>query len=314
MNDQHEHDAAQTAGGPVAEDMDRSPDPQTEVFPREGQDDPNRRRRRRRRRRGGGEAGARGGGGGDRRHQNQNARARSRTRKPRSEPQNGEEVTGVIQGVLELHPKGYGFLRDPKRDYSAQETDAFVSSSLIEKHRLREGLLIRGEVGPGAKSQGPRLKGIETIDGRTIEEYQQIRHFDELTPINPFEHIKLETGPRPLTMRVMDLLVPIGKGQRALLVAPPRTGKTMLLQDIAQSVSVNHPELHLMVLLIDERPEEVTEMRRGVRGEVIASSMDREVESHVRISQLMIERAKRIAEAGGEVFVLLDSITRLARA
>jgi transcription termination factor Rho len=226
----------------------------------------------------------------------------------------GVETTGTIEGVLELHPKGYGFLRDPKNNYSAKETDPFVSSTLIEKHRLREGVIIRGEIGPGAKGQGPRLKSVETIDNRSIEEYQAIKNFDELTPINPFEQIKLETGPEPVTMRVMDLLTPIGKGQRALIVSPPRSGKTMLLQDIADSVSANHPEVHLIVLLIDERPEEVTEMRRRVKGEIVASSLDREVESHIRVSQLVIERAKRLAEEGKDVFVLLDSITRLARA
>ena len=190
-----------------------------------------------------------------------------------------------------------------------------MSSSLVDKHPLREGILIRGEVGPGSRGQGPRLKSIESIDGRTIEEYLEIKHFEELTPINPFEQIRLETGPKPITMRVMDLLTPIGKGQRALLVAPPRTGKTMLLHDIADSVSANHPEVHLIVLLIDERPEEVTEMRRGVvNGEVVASSMDRDVESHVRISQLIIERGKRLAESGKDVFILLDSVTRTARA
>ena len=216
--------------------------------------------------------------------------------------------------MLELHPKGYGFLRDPQKNYVAQETDPFVSSSLIEKHSLREGVLIHGGVGPGTKGQGPRLKTIETIDGRSLEDYREIRNFEDLTPINPFEQIRLEVGPKPVTMRVMDLLTPIGKGQRALIVAPPRTGKTMLLQDIAESVSTNHPEVHLMVMLIDERPEEVTEMQRNVRGEVIASSMDRDVESHVRLSQLIVERAKRLAEAGTDVFILMDSITRMARA
>jgi transcription termination factor Rho len=228
---------------------------------------------------------------------------------------NGQsEASGIADGVLELHPKGYGFLRDIKRDYAAQETDPFVSSSLIEKYLLRPGVLIHGEVGPGTNSQGPRLRSIESVDGRTLDEYAKIKHFDELTAINPFEHIKLETGPQPVSMRVMDLLTPIGKGQRALIVAPPRTGKTILLQQIAEAVSRNHPEIHLIVLLIDERPEEVTEMRRNVRGEVIASSMDRDVESHVRTSQLIMERAKRISESGREVFVLLDSITRTARA
>lgn len=250
-----------------------------------------------------------------------NGRDRNRDRNhDRSNDRNNDRVDanapviGTVEGILELHPKGYGFLRDPNSNYAALKTDAFVPSSLIDKNRLREGLMIRGEVTTGVKGQGPRLKNIENIDGRSVEDYMQVRPFDELTAVNPFEQIHLETGPAPVTMRVMDLLTPIGKGQRALIVAPPRTGKTMLLQEIANAVSINHPELHLMVLLIDERPEEVTEMRRRVQGEVIASSMDRDVESHVRISQLIIERGKRIAEAGGEVFILLDSITRTARA
>jgi transcription termination factor Rho len=287
------------------------------------------RRRRRRRRRAGGYGDQppsgppqRGPRGGHYSHQGQRGgRPRDRQMGQQQQPRvnhgprtNGQEVTGPAEGVLELHPKGYGFLRDIKKDYAAQETDAFVSSSLIEKYSLRPGILIRGEVGPGSNSQGPRLRSIESVDGRSLEDYAKIKKFDELTAINPFEHIKLETAPTPISMRVMDLLTPIGKGQRALIVAPPRTGKTILLQQIAEAVSRNHPEIHLIVLLIDERPEEVTEMRRNVRGEVIASSMDRDVESHVRTSQLIIERAKRIAESGGEVFVLLDSITRTARA
>ena len=290
----------------------------------------NRRRRRRRRksdgssntsanqtqnqgRQGGGNRGRssnnRGGGG------RSNSGGRSQNRRPRSTSSAANEnISGTIEGVLELHPKAYGFIRDPKVNYKAQDSDAFVSSSLIEKHNLREGILIRGEVGPGTRGQGPRLKTIETIDGRTIEEYMEIKCFDELTPINPFEQIKLETEPMPITMRIMDLLTPIGKGQRALVVAPPRTGKTMLLQDIAEAVSKNHPEIRLMVLLIDERPEEVTEMERSIKGEVISSSMDRDVESHVRTSQLIFERGKRLAEAGEDAFILLDSITRTARA
>ena len=290
--------------------------------------DHKRRRRRRRRRRGGqGEGQGQG-----QAPQPQQSQQRQQQRGPRgrhqghqghqghSQGQNGRErerdtpSIGTVEGILELHPKGYGFLRDPKNNYASVKNDTFVSSTLIEKNRLREGVLLKGEASAGIKGQGPRLKSIETIDGRTPEEYMQIRPFDELTPINPFEQIKLETGAAPVTMRVMDLLTPIGKGQRALIVAPPRTGKTMLLQEIANAVSTNHPEVHLMVLLIDERPEEVTEMRRRIRGEVVASSMDRDVDSHVRIAQLIVERAKRIAEAGGEVFVLLDSITRTARA
>ncbi|HQX50287.1 MAG TPA: transcription termination factor Rho, partial [Planctomycetaceae bacterium] len=225
-----------------------------------------------------------------------------------------EVIEGTFEGVLEMHHRGYGFLRDPKKNYAAEDSNPFVSSSVIEKYQLREGVLVRGNVGQGTRNQGPRLQEVELIDGYTPEEYANVKHFDTLTAINPFEQIKLEVGPKPLTMRVMDLLCPIGKGQRALLVAPPRTGKTMLLQDIANSVSINHPEIYLMVLLIDERPEEVTEMRRMVHGEVISSSLDSDVESHVRISQLIIERAKRLAEEGKDVFILLDSITRLARA
>jgi len=294
------------SGGPRAEDGGSST---TTTGPSEGS---KRRRRRRRGRRSQGDSNDRNGkdtrgqGGGGNRN-------RSRNRRNRSNASN-QEVTGTIEGVLELHPKGYGFLRDHTKNYAAQDSDSFVSSSMIDKHRLREGILIRGDVGPGSKGQGPRLKTIESIDGRKLEDYLEVKTFEDLTPINPFEQVRLERGERPITMRVMDLLTPIGKGQRALIVAPPRTGKTMLLQDIADSVSVNHPELHLIVLLIDERPEEVTEMRRRIKGEVIASSMDRDVESHVRISQLIIERGKRLAEAGGEVFILLDSITRTARA
>ncbi len=270
--------------------------------------DSNIRRRRRRRRRGVPTSGR------SQSHNQSQSRGRSRSRRPQVSGQNGQEISGTIDGVLELHPKGYGFLRDPQKNYAAQDIDAFVSSSVIEKYRLREGVLIRGEVGPGSKGQGPRLKAIATVDGLELEEYQNVKFFDDLTPVTPFEKISLETGPTPITMRVMDLLTPIGKGQRALLVAPPRTGKTMLLQEIANAVSTNHPEVDLIVLLIDERPEEVTEMRRTIKGEVVASSMDREIESHVRISQLIIERGKRLAEMGRDVFILMDSITRTARA
>ena len=226
----------------------------------------------------------------------------------------GPEVLTPVQGILELHPKGYGFLRDPKAGYVSQDSDSFVSGSLIEKHGLREGILITGESVPGGRGQGPRLKSIQTIEGRLPELYAEVKNFDALTPINPHEQIRLETGPTPITMRVMDLLTPIGKGQRALIVAPPRTGKTMLLQEIADAVSKNYPNIYLIVLLIDERPEEVTEMRRRVHGEVVASSLDREVENHIRVSQLVFERTKRMAEAGRDVFLLLDSITRTARA
>jgi len=218
------------------------------------------------------------------------------------------------RGVLELHPNGYGFLRDPDANYIRQMTDPFVPGSMIEKFSLREGVLISGMVQPGRRQQGPRLKEILDVDGMKPEDYIHVKQFDELTPINPESWLKLETGPDPLSTRVMDLLTPLGKGQRALIVAPPRTGKTVLLQQISQAISVNFPEITLIVLLIDERPEEVTDMRRAVNGEVVASSLDREIESHVRLSQLVVERCRRLAEMGKDVFLLMDSITRMARA
>lgn len=250
--------------------------------------------------------------GGGRRQRNKGNRRQGKF----SAPPNleGAQLSGTIEGILELHPKGYGFVRSAENDFGAQDIDPFVSSSLVEKYGLREGIMIKGEVGPGNRGQGPRLQEVESIDGMNPEQFAEIKNFDDLTPINPFEQIKLETGAKPVTTRVMDLLTPIGKGQRALIVAPPRSGKTMLLQDIANAISTNHPEIHLIVLLIDERPEEVTEMRRMVNGEVIASSMDREVESHIRISQLIVERGKRLAESGKDCVILLDSITRTARA
>jgi transcription termination factor Rho len=219
----------------------------------------------------------------------------------------------AIQGILEMHPKGYGFLRNPSRDYAAQQADAYVPGPLIQKLGLREGLLLAGPVESARKGTGPRLSRIERIEGQAPEQYRA-RKFDDLTPIDPHEQIVLETGPQPLTTRVMDLLTPIGKGQRGLIVAPPRTGKTILLQHIAKAVAENHPEMHLIMLLIDERPEEVTDMRRTVRGEVIASSSDRDASSHARTAELVVERAKRLVEQGKQAFVLLDSLTRLARA
>jgi transcription termination factor Rho len=222
----------------------------------------------------------------------------------------------VAAGVLELHPRGFGFLRDPARNYDARPDDPHVPGSLITRLGLREGLLISGPVEPPRKGAGPCLARVDTVEGRPPEEYRP-RNFDDLTPVDPTEPIVLETGKEPLTTRVMDLLTPIGKGQRGLIVAPPRTGKTVLLQHIAQAVVRNHPEMHLIVLLIDERPEEVTEMRRlfrGGGGEVIASSSDRSSISHARTAELAVERARRLAEQGRQALVLLDSLTRLARA
>src|SRR5947209_3235200 len=192
-------------------------------------------------------------------------------------------VVGVpTQGVLELHPKGYGFLRNPARFYAAQPSDAYVPAPLIQRFALREGLLVAGPAEDARRgTTGPRLLGVDHIEGAAPSLFNR-RDFDELTPIDPDQRIVLETGAEPLTTRVMDLLTPIGKGQRGLIVAPPRTGKTVLLQHIAHAVSENHPEMDLIVLLVDERPEEVTEIRRTVRGQVIASSNDRDTANHVR--------------------------------
>jgi transcription termination factor Rho len=254
-------------------------------------------------------------------------RQRSRSYQPQQQgPANGENRNvepvdagepGPVEpgsGILELHPNGYGFLRNPNNNYARELTDPFVPGSMIEKYGLREGLFINGMVQAGRRQQGPRLREITDVDGMPPDDYKNVKSFDELTPINPEYWLRLEVGPEPMTTRVMDLLTPLGKGQRALIVAPPRTGKTILLQHISLGISTNYPDVKLIVLLIDERPEEVTDMKRAVKGEVVASSLDRDIESHVRLSQLVVERCKRLAEMGRDVVMLMDSITRLARA
>ncbi len=220
-----------------------------------------------------------------------------------------------VRGVLETHPNGFGFLRNPDDNYARRPADPFVPAPLINKMNLREGVLITGKACPGQQDRGSRLMEVEKIDGLTPEEYAAIKPFDEMTPINPENWIRLSTGAEPISTRVMDLLTPLGKGQRALIVAPPRSGKTVLLQQISQAVTKNHKKIHVIVLLIDERPEEVTDFRRAVEGaEVVSSSLDCNIENHVRIAQFISERCKRLAEEGKDVFLLLDSITRLARA
>ena len=220
----------------------------------------------------------------------------------------------LCSGVLELHPKGHGYLRDPARNFKAGPNDAFVAAPLLAQFALRQGHRISGRTDGPAPGGGPRLANVTEVEGRPPEQHAGNRTFDELTAVDPHTPIRLETGSEPLGMRVMDLLTPVGKGQRGLIVAPPRTGKTILLQQVAAAVAANHPELCLFVLLVDERPEEVTEMRRSVKGEVIASSSDHDAEDHIRLAQLTVDRAKRIAESGGDVLILLDSLTRLARA
>ncbi|MDR2706900.1 MAG: transcription termination factor Rho, partial [Planctomycetaceae bacterium] len=264
-----------------------------------------------------------GGGGGRPRQSSNSGLANQRNNFKKAKP--GGAPTGIMEvgdpnayyeatGALELHPNGYGFLRDPNNDYARIITDPFVPGSMIEKYGFREGVLISGLIQPGTKAQGPRLREIKDVDGISADDYPLIKPFDERTPINPEEWLRLETGPQPLTTRVMDILTPLGKGQRALIVAPPRSGKTILLHHISQAIVKNHPDIKVIILLVDERPEEVTDFRRAVDAEVVASSLDREIESHVRLAQLVVERCRRLAEMGKDVFLLLDSITRLARA
>lgn len=220
-----------------------------------------------------------------------------------------------VSGVLEIHPNGFGFLRNPNENYARLPSDPFVPLVMIRKMNLREGVLIKGMAQPSGVALAHRLAQVNEIDGLTPEEYAKVLPFDEMTPINPEFWIRLSTGFEPMSTRVMDILTPLGKGQRALIVAPPRSGKTVLLQQICQAVTTNYPNIHVFVLLIDERPEEVTDFRRSVSGaEVVSSSLDCNLESHVRIAQFIIERCKRLTEEGKDVFLLLDSITRLARA
>ncbi len=253
----------------------------------------------RRRRRGGGGGGGQQQGGAD--------------REPADVPSDAPLEEG--DGILELHPNGYGFLRSTENNYARERSDPFVPGTMIERFGLRQGVHIKAMVQQARRQQGPRVREILDVDGMAPESYPDVKSFDALTPINPEEWLRLERGQRPITNRVIDLLAPMGKGQRALIVAPPRSGKTIMLQDIASGISENHPDVKLIVLLIDERPEEVTDMRRNVLGgEVVASSLDMDVESHVRLSQLVVDRARRLAEMGQDVFLMLDSITRLARA
>jgi transcription termination factor Rho len=225
---------------------------------------------------------------------------------PRYEPVYGE-------GLIEVSGKGFGFLRDPKRNYTQSPQDIFVTPEVVRKHALRDGLWIKGEIRRG--SRGPQLFKLVLINGEDPDKYRNLPVFEELTSINPLERIRLETVPDRYTTRVMDLMTPVGKGQRGLIVAPPRTGKTTLLQHIADAVVKNHPEMKLIILLVDERPEEVTEIRRTVpQADIMASSNDSDIKSHTRIAQLAVERAKRLVEAGKDVFILLDSLTRVGRA
>ena len=219
------------------------------------------------------------------------------------------------EGVLEILPDGYGFLRSPDYNYLPGPDDIYVSPSQIRKFDLKTGDTISGNVRPPHEGEKYfALVKIEAINFESPEETRNKILFDNLTPLYPQERIKMETIREGTSGRVMDLLTPVGKGQRGLIVAPPRTGKTMLLQSIANSVTSNHPEVVLIVLLIDERPEEVTDMQRSVKGEVISSTFDEPAARHVQVAEMVIEKAKRLVEHKRDVVILLDSITRLARA
>ena len=227
------------------------------------------------------------------------------------------ELEGMIRkvGVLEVLPDGYGFLRSSDYNYLPSPDDIYVSPSQIKRFSLQLGDTVDGEVRP--PKEGERffaLIQVNTINGRKPSELEERQSFDFLTPLYPDEHLRLETIPSEREMRILDLFAPIGKGQRALIVAQPKTGKTVLLQKIANAITTNHPEVHLLVLLVDERPEEVTDMERSVDGEVIASTFDQDPERHVAVADIVLEKAKRLVEAGQDVVILLDSITRLARA
>jgi transcription termination factor Rho len=227
------------------------------------------------------------------------------------------EKKGAIfgEGVLEILPDGFGFLRAPDANYLPGPDDIYVSPSQIRRFSLRTGDTVSGQIRP--PKEGERYFALLKVSEVNFEDPAVARDktlFDNLTPLYPEERIYLETTPVNLPMRVMDLAAPIGKGQRGLIVAPPRTGKTMLLQNIANSITTNHPEVYLIVLLIDERPEEVTDMQRSVKGEVISSTFDEPATRHVQVAEMVIEKAKRLVEHKRDVVILLDSITRLARA
>ena len=227
------------------------------------------------------------------------------------------EKHGLIfsEGVLEVLPEGYGFLRSPDYSYLPGPDDIYISPSQIRKFDLRTGDIVSGQI--RMPNEGERYLALVKVDAVNFEPPEEARHrifYDNLTPLYPHDRIRLETVKENLSARVMDIFTPIGKGQRGLIVSPPRTGKTMLLQNIANSISANHPEIFLIVLLIDERPEEVTDMERSVHGEVISSTFDEPASRHVQVAEIVMEKAKRLVEHKKDVVILLDSITRLARA
>ncbi|MGE4546466.1 MAG: transcription termination factor Rho [Desulfurella sp.] len=226
-----------------------------------------------------------------------------------------KEGVSYGEGVLEILPDGFGFLRSQKNNYLPSQNDIYVSPSQIKRFALRTGDFVSGQIREPKDNEKYRaLLRVEAVEFEDPEHMKERDYFDNLTPLYPMDRIKLEVTKDNIAMRVMDLITPIGKGQRGLIVAPPRTGKTVLLQNIANSISQNHPEVVMMVLLIDERPEEVTDMARSVKADVISSTFDEPPDRHIQVAEIVLERAKRLVERKLDVVILLDSITRLARA
>jgi len=226
-----------------------------------------------------------------------------------------EEGILFTKGVLEVMNEGYGFLRSSDYNYLPGPDDIYVSPSQIKRFRLKTGNLVSGQIRPPKSNERfYALLKVEAVNGDMSDKSKNIILFDSLTPLYPEDKINLELEPKGFSMRILDLMSPIGKGQRGVIVAQPKTGKTILLQKIANSITTNHPEIKLIVLLIDERPEEVTDMKRVVKAEVISSTFDEPPERHVQVANMVLEKAKRMVEFGDDVVILLDSITRLARA
>ncbi len=247
---------------------------------------------------------------------------RSRRRSPRKK---SEETAGAasapqsegrgkleeVKGVLEILPKGFGFLRTLDNCYQSDPGDVFVSANMVRQYKLQTGSEVVGQAAAGGGKR--QLRKIATIDGVEPSVYETLPTFGRLTSIDPTERLRIAES-NDISMRVLDLIAPIGKGQRSMIVSPPRAGKTVLLQKLAQSITAEHPEIHLIVALVDERPEEVTEMRRTVDAEVVYSSNDESAQKHVKVIEILLERARRLVEAGRDVLILLDSLTRVARA
>jgi len=248
---------------------------------------------------------------------NQRSEREERRRKKEAYNEEIKEFDGVIEneGVLEIMQDGYGFLRSSDYNYLASPDDIYVSPSQIKLFGLKTGDTVKGQIRPPKDGEKYfALLKVETVNGKTTEEVRDRIAFEYLTPLFPQEKLNLSTKPDNYSTRILDLFAPIGKGQRGMIVAQPKTGKTVLLKNVANAIAENHPECYLMVLLIDERPEEVTDMARSVKGEVVASTFDEQADKHVRVSNMVLEKAKRMVECGHDVVILLDSITRLARA